>query len=132
MGKDSIQVLAHQLRIFSGILRRAFDNHEVMAWCESKGYTALDINAIQLELREYHQTLMAVLRAQSEIVNEAEDALFALVMEIAKTVDLSVDFGDTAISTVVSWKTLARARDVLGGVDGIQKRSAKTKVPGTS
>lgn len=85
----------------------------------------------------YQQALMTTLKAQTEGASKieivhagaAEDALFKLVQDIAKTVDLSVDFGGL-VATVVSWKALSRAMDILGGIDGIQKRSAETKVSG--
>ncbi len=78
----------------------------------------------------YQQALMTVLKAQTEgaskveiITNETELALLGLLRDIARTVDLSADFGDAAISTVISSESLVKAIGVLGGLDGIRKRN---------
>jgi hypothetical protein len=43
--------LAYELGKFTAAIYRAFEDKEIMEWLESKGYTALDLNSLQVELR---------------------------------------------------------------------------------
>lgn len=74
-------------------------------------------------LKVYQQALSTVIKAMSEGATKIElitpretileNALKAILADIARTVDLTVDFDDTAISTIISGEALKQAQLAL-------------------